>query len=237
MTGDDIRFIQRPRHRASAPALPLLHHETSLAPAVWLRKSLTTFAASVASFLPGHFAAYARLYHPFVSDGSPPVASRTWQELAASHGRELRDPVTAEAFAYDGLTEAQAPVGTLPLPVLDTLLPHLHPTTATPELCYYAIWTGFGGSAVPHDLQPQLRLPNREYHLFSGPLRAARTSYGDVPFVHQSANLWWPADHAWCVATEIDHAWSYVGGPSSCIDAILTDPRLDAVVTAATESW
>jgi hypothetical protein len=44
----------------------------------------------------------------------------------------------------------------------------------------------------------------------------------------QSANLWWPADHAWCVASEIDFQWSYVGGPRSCIDAILKDSRIES---------
>ena len=105
--------------------------------------------------------------------------------------------------------------------------------TRTPELCYFAEWVGFGGSAVPHDLEPLLRLPHREYHLFSGPLAAAHTSYGGIPFHHQSANLWWPADHAWCIASEVDLAWTYVGGARRDIDALLADQRLDISPTTA----
>lgn len=135
------------------------------------------------------------------------------------------------------MPERQAPTGTLSQAVIEVLLEHLRPATASPDRSCFAVWTGFGGSAVPHALRPQLRLPHREYHLFSGPLTAARTSYSDVPYHHQSANLWWPADRAWCVATEVDFAWSYVGGPGPCIAAILADPRLDASATDATEPW
>lgn len=236
---DGFRFVTPPHHLpgAPAPALPLLRHETSLVPAAWLQESLTTFARTVASFLPGHFAAYARLHHPFHIGGTAPVPPVTWRELAARHGHDLRDMATAAAFAYRGVPNAQAFPGSMPLAVIDVLLEHLGPATRTPELCYFAEWVGFGGSPVPHDLEPLLRLPHREYHLFSGPLAAAHTSYGGIPFHHQSANLWWPADHAWCVATEVDHAWSYVGGPGPCVAAILADPRLDVVATAAAERW
>lgn len=239
MTGDGIYFIPSLRHRrgASAPVLPLLCHVTSLGPAAWLQESLTTFAERVGSFLPGHFGAYARLHHPFEFGGLDPAAPGTWPELAARHGREVRDPASAEAFAFNGVPDAQAPVGTLPLTVVEVLLEHLRLATSTPEQCYYGVWTGFGGSAVPPDLEPQLRLPNREYHLFSGPLAAARTTYDAGPFARQSANLWWPADHAWCVATEIDHAWSYVGGAAPLITGIVADRRLDAVATGAEAQW
>ena len=99
------------------------------------------------------------------------------------------------------------------------------------------MWKGFGASVVPPTLTPTLELPNRAYHVFAGPIAAARTSYSAIPFAHQSANLWWPADRAWCIATEIDFAWTYVGAPRPCIDAILADPRLEAVAPSAVARW
>jgi hypothetical protein len=42
------------------------------------------------------------------------------------------------------------------------------------------------------------------------------------------ANLWWPDDRAWCVATEIDLAWTYVGGPAALIGDVLANPHLEA---------
>ena len=39
--------------------------------------------------------------------------------------------------------------------------------------------------------------------------------------LHQSANLWWPEDRAWCVATEIDFVSTYLAGSQKLIDAVL----------------
>lgn len=241
MVANRIRMITHRtrsiRDGGAAPTLPLLRHETSLAPADWLRESLRTFATSVASLLPGHFAAYARVHHPFMFGGNPPVMPGTWRELADRYRCDLRDAASAAAFAHNGVPDAQSHPGSLPLTVIDALVDHLAPATATPDECYFAVWDGFGGSAVPHDLEPRLALPYRDYHLFAGPVAAARTSFSSVSFHHQSANLWWPADHAWCVATEIDLSWTYVGGSCSRIDALLADARLDAAPTSATDLW
>jgi hypothetical protein len=241
MDADRARSIVRAgrgaRPGGSAPVLPLLTHLSELAATAWLRQSLTTFAAGVASFLPGDLPAYARVYHPFDLGGGSPDAATSWRELAARAGRELADPVDAADFALYGAAQAQAPIGTLPLRVIDALVAHLEPATATPEACYFAVWEGFGDSLVPPTLTPKLELPHRAYHVFAGPLAAARTSYAAVPWSHRSANLWWPADRAWCVATEIDFGWTYVGGPRACIDALLADPRFEAAPTTATARW
>lgn len=45
---------------------------------------------------------------------------------------------------------------------------------------------------------------------------------------HQSANLWWPDDHAWCVATEIDINTTYIACSEACRDDILAMPELEA---------
>jgi len=51
----------------------------------------------------------------------------------------------------------------------------------------------------------------------------------DVPWNDQSPNLWWPDDHAWIVVTEIDYAWSYVGGSQDLIDSVVSDELLEAM--------
>jgi hypothetical protein len=43
-----------------------------------------------------------------------------------------------------------------------------------------------------------------------------------------SPNLWWPDDRAWCVASEIDLAWTYVGGTEALINDILANSQLEA---------
>ncbi|HEV7992877.1 MAG TPA: hypothetical protein VGP25_13685 [Gemmatimonadaceae bacterium] len=219
------------------PSLPLLTHLETLGATEWLRTSLTTFGRSVASFLPGKFSAYARVFHPFDNGGASPIAASTWRELAALAGRDVHDAIAMGEFALYGVANAQARIGSAPLSVTEVLVERLRPATRTPDECFFAVWEGFGGSLVPPTLQPKLELPYRAYDVFAGPLDAARTSYHAWPFHHQSANLWWPADHAWCVATEVDHAWTYVGGPHGCIDALLADSRLEAVETTALAWW
>ena len=51
----------------------------------------------------------------------------------------------------------------------------------------------------------------------------------DEPFWGDSPNIWWPEDRAWCVATDIDLYDTYVGGSKECIEAILSNPDLEAL--------
>ncbi len=44
-------------------------------------------------------------------------------------------------------------------------------------------------------------------------------------------------DRAWCVATEIDFAWTYVGGSAAAIRAVLADPRLEALRAKLTDRF
>jgi hypothetical protein len=205
--------------------------------AEWLTTSLTTFATSVASILPGHFPAYARVYHPFGDGREPTTASSNWALLAANAGVLLSDPAAAEEFAYNGVPNAQTRTGSLSPSVIRILVEHLGPATTTPEQCYFALWEGFAGCVLPPMLTPKLELPNRAYYVYAGPLNGALSSFDTWPYSHRSANLWWPADEAWCVATEVDFAWTYVGGSRSLIDAILADSRLDTVETSSSARW
>jgi hypothetical protein len=45
--------------------------------------------------------------------------------------------------------------------------------------------------------------------------------------------MWWPADRAWFVATEVDGFSSYVGGSQTAIDAVLASPELEAIAVTA----
>lgn len=107
--------------------------------------------------------------------------------------------------------------------------------TTTPERCWFCLWDGYGyltgavwefrayevgppgqppptGPFARKPPQPKLqrsrvRLPNRDYLLFSGAVEQG-AGWQDGP------NLWWPADRAWCVASEIDLDYTLVGGSS-----------------------
>ena len=115
-------------------------------------------------------------------------------------------------------------VGTLHPADADALAAVLARHTSTPDRCWFCTWDGWG--SVFFDDGPRVELPHRNYVLFAGPL-AALPSLMDAQDGH-SPNLWWPDDRAWCVATEIDLAWTYVGGPAALISEALANPGLEA---------
>jgi hypothetical protein len=83
---------------------------------------------------------------------------------------------------------------------------------------------------------PKLRLPGRDYFLFTGPLGAA-LQLGDPGGIwSKSPNLYWPEDHSWCVATEIDFDSTLVGGSRDLVDAVLAHQRLEAWPITADDS-
>jgi hypothetical protein len=124
--------------------------------------------------------------------------------------------------------------------------------TSTPRSCWFCLWDGYGwlhGSpsvaimgnhgyipippALPAKVLegPHVRLPSREYLLFAGPLTAAPQLGWTDPygfFFPQSPNLFWPHDHAWCVASEIDLFCTLVAGSEALAQALVDDPRLEA---------
>jgi hypothetical protein len=240
MARDGIRFISS----ADNPDVPddalpeLLDEAASKVATDWLRQSLLHFRLSVDTFVPRRFASYARIYHPFevpAEPGALDMVDRSWEAVGA---RSIRSVAEAAEFALSGLTRSHALVGTLPPRLIDSLITTLAPHTRTPDDCCFAVWEGYGD--LPARLitrTPTLHLPQRNYHVFRGPLSDARRSYSFISFSHRSANLWWPADRAWCVATEVDYAWTYVGGSYACIDAVLADHRLEAVATTADAEW
>ena len=57
----------------------------------------------------------------------------------------------------------------------------------------------------------------------------------DVCWEDQSPNLWWPEDRAWFVATEIDYAWTYIGGSPVPIEALVVDARLEVLPALLTD--
>jgi hypothetical protein len=91
----------------------------------------------------------------------------------------------------------------------------------------------------------RVEAPDREYLLFRGPVTAVTSASTGAAGMDGGAdlsrfgglgpNLWWPADRAWVVASEIDLAWTYVAGPPAVADALLADPRFAAARTTPTD--
>lgn len=82
---------------------------------------------------------------------------------------------------------------------------------------------------------PRVRIPARDYLLYEGAVEPVTTPPSFARREEQTVNLWWSADRAWAVASEIDLRWSYVGGSADLIDAVLTDSRIEALPTGTGE--
>jgi len=102
---------------------------------------------------------------------------------------------------------------------LETLREH----TAS-DLAYVGVWKGNGVDSLDA-YGPELHVPHRDYHLYRCSLAALDVE--QVAIAHPA--LVWPADHAWCLAADVDPHWFGVGGSRDAIAALLDHPRLDAV--------
>jgi hypothetical protein len=88
---------------------------------------------------------------------------------------------------------------------------------------------------------PKLSVPYRNYLLFRGPL----TDFGDwgaadyLPGMPRTdmpnPAFVWPADHAWCVANDVDPHWAGIGASAAAIDELLRAGGLDIARSDPTE--
>ena len=226
----------------------------NVAAADWIKPRLRGFGSGVAAVVPDGFPAYVRILHP-VCDARgrqswADVAARsgcTMHRLAQFHAI-ARAAVASPAVAPQ--------TGSLPIEQFRALCSILGEHSGTADSCWFCLWEGYGqlhGSTAvmscsssdgppvspplpvppipaPEALNgPRVRLPFRNYILFEGSLDAAAEL--PEPFsgslFSQSPNLFWPHDHAWCVASEIDLFCTLVAGTEALADALETDPRLE----------
>jgi hypothetical protein len=87
----------------------------------------------------------------------------------------------------------------------------------------------FRRSIPPPDIWsgPRAAIGGFDYLLYRG---TARTP---GPMVEPA--YWWPDDRAWIVVSHFDFPCTYVGGSQALIDAIVADPRLEALPASLTD--
>jgi hypothetical protein len=129
----------------------------------------------------------------------------------------------------DPLWQGAPAMGHLPTHVAARMAAVLARHTSTPEDCWFGVWSGWGSLVADG---PTLALPGREHWLVRGPIGLAAENMAPEP-AEQSASVWWPADRAWCVATDIDLVTTYVGGSADCIADLLA---ADGLETAPAEA-
>ncbi|MFJ6418774.1 hypothetical protein [Paeniglutamicibacter sp. NPDC091659] len=84
---------------------------------------------------------------------------------------------------------------------------------------------------------PKVEIPNRSYYLFRGSIQdfgnwgAAELWPGQPRFSMPNPAFIWPADHAWCIANDVDPHWAGIAARAKAIEQLLTTPSLDLVRT------
>jgi hypothetical protein len=223
----------------------MFHTAKNADSASWIESGLHPFGMDVGSFIPEGFAAYARVFHPpyrRTPEGTEvPVR---WRDIAAANNRTIAGemqvmdlPTHPSQYSASGeeLWNQQTRTGNLPREIAVRLAAILASQTLTPKLCWFAVWEGYADVRIRTSEAPMFSVPERNLFLLQGTVDDVLTTLSVVDWDYRSPNLWWPDDRAWCVVTEIDFTWSYVGGSRDCIEQILGDPELEALPTNAEE--
>jgi hypothetical protein len=135
-------------------------------------------------------------------------------------------------------------------PLVDTL----RGFTARADRCWCCIWEGYGawfGGRVLHEgkrpsAMRKLRREAEPKQVFlvaipkasiMGGMRECLVFTGAIDAIpglqiggwSHTPNWWWPDDRAWNVVSELDAPSTYAGGSAGLVQAILDEPRLEAV--------
>ncbi|NIL92414.1 hypothetical protein RhoFasSB10_04774 [Rhodococcus fascians] len=96
-------------------------------------------------------------------------------------------------------------------------------STKTPDECWFAVWEGNTALDYIRDSAPTTNIAGYNYFLLRGPIERATDTLGGL-----SPNLWWPNDHAWCVAQHFDFPCAYIGGSGDAVADLLALTEIDS---------
>ena len=207
---------------------PGVEWSTDVTQADWIVERLHPFAQDVGSAIPEGFEAYARVFHP-ARRGDRPVR---WAEVAAWSGRIVHPEMQWHRIAdgpWPPPFDTEPWTGSSAIEPAAALVDVLSPS----DTCWFGVWEGFGGFEYP--AVPKVEVPCRAYFLYQGSINDA-LAFVDYPY-RRTPQLWWSSDRSWCISSEIDFAWTYVGGAAWLVDRILADPRLEALPAEITDRF
>lgn len=104
--------------------------------------------------------------------------------------------------------------------------------TTTPDVAYVGVWHGYGFDNSPAPTVPVVPFPNAWMYLYTGPVSAMRYAQQSVwsfpdrtpdAGIDAEPDLVWPADHAWCLACEVDEEIEFSIGCSNTAAAALEE--------------
>ena len=215
--------------------------ETDVSHGVWISSTRRRGEpGTVAALVPAVFEAYARVLHPAVRYAGDDDVEVPWAEVAAHNGTAATRSCEWDALTH-GPVDSQPPVwddgpseGHLPVAVASRLAavlapPHRH----AGRLPASGAGTGSATTCRAPTVPPRLLLRGgQDVVLVRGTVADAVRNLAPEPH-EQSANLWWPADRAWCVVTDIDLRSTYVGGSAACIAELIAARRARGVLRRA----
>ena len=116
-------------------------------------------------------------------------------------------------------------------------LHHLRAFTVTPEDCYFCLWDGYSDVHVPRSAAngPMVSIPHREYFLLRGSLADLADWAEVLGGGNHTPAFAWPADRAWCTASDVDPHWAGIGAGRQAMDTLLNAPELDIVAAEPSE--
>jgi hypothetical protein len=232
--------------------------------AEWLTPLLSHREGEVRSWVPDVFDTYARVFYPIARSGiragdeilsrDPPTLR--WSDVATRNGWTVHPEMAAEAVVRPAPGRVMDPDDvdvsdvsyTLDEAQFGEIAAILARHTETPDVTWFGLWEGYGDLMVGLAPTPGrqevhrvtypkvLELPDRNYLLYRAPLTAWRifrnAEHDHVP------DLWWPEDRSWCMATDTDFRWLYVGGTTECIAEIVASEVVEALPTTPDHcSW
>ena len=228
------RFGGAPIPPASLPASVELVRDLSSFD--WVRERVRPWskhAASVGNIVPEGYPAYARILHTMEQAGNDKTLR--WSEVAEATGRVAHPLMQLGLLVgndyYDSPDWLDQPSwGSLPGHETRTLVDILREFTEG-DRCYFAYWYGRYPVTPQFKGEPVLRLPARDYIIFSGPLDAI-IEFSDSWSPWRTPQLWWSTNGVWFVGTDIDHIDTYVGASEACIRSILNCADLESFASS-----
>src|SRR5918995_3479204 len=124
---------------------------TDLSTTDWIQPRLLpqerSLGVRVGEVIPTGFDAYARVFHP-ASEGDA-MEPRRWSELAERNERFVHPEMQLEhivgSLDISSVPDLEGPLeGDLPDEQLEALIEVLRTFTATPSVCWFALWEGYG---------------------------------------------------------------------------------------------
>lgn len=177
---------------------------------------------AVGSVVPTGFDQVVRVLHP-AGDG------RSWAEVARANNKTMHPLVQWGSIAphFDGSGRSGAvdpEEGSIP----ETTLAAIFQLCPADGEVLFGVWEGYGSWTNQQDGHVLATGSyGRSYRLFTADKSAHTRWPGMDPWWPNSANLIWPRDHSWCIATEIDWDSTLIACTRHVATAILTDESLE----------